>query len=276
MIDNSWYGIHGDRVVKFTKISGTGEPQDQQAQVNVEFFSYPETKFWERSFFRLDDDIDEIITSLSHDRLVSDLFRAYPGLRLIRQDPIQCIFSFICASNTNISMIRRMLLNICRKFGSSVTVDRREFFTFPDVKTISRATVNELRCCGLGYRAKAIKLAAEMIASGVADVELLRQQSYVEAKSVLLKMYGIGNKIADCILLFSLEKLDAFPIDVWITRTLFDHYPSLCKGFVKSKKISPKQYQLLSENSRKHFGRYAGYAQQYLYYHARDSAGREW
>jgi N-glycosylase/DNA lyase len=261
---NSWYGIYGDRVIKFTQSDGY-----------VEFCSFPEDKSCDQKIFRLDDDIKKIFEEISHDPLVCRLTTAYPGLRLIRQDPHQCLFSFVCATNTNIPMIRRMLYNMARKFGRRIKVDGMGFFTFPSAADINRATVDELRACGLGYRTKAIKAVADTITSGRLDFDSLKKASYYESRKELLQVYGIGNKIADCVLLFSLEKLDAFPIDVWIARALANHYSWLHKSKF-SDKIAPHQYEQLSEVARKYFGKYAGYAQQYLYYYMRQAAGKKW
>lgn len=261
---NSWYGIHGDRVIKFTQSDGY-----------VEFCSFPEDKSCDQKIFRLDDDIKKIFEEISHDPLVCRLTKAYPGLRLIRQDPHQCLFSFVCATNTNIPMIRRMLYNMTRKFGRLTKVDGMGFFTFPSAADINRATVDELRGCGLGYRTKAIKAVADAITGGRLDFDSLKKASYYESRKELLQVYGIGNKIADCALLFSLEKLDAFPIDVWIARALASHYSWLHKSKF-SDKIAPHQYEQLSEIARKYFGKYAGYAQQYLYYYMRQAAGKKW
>ncbi len=262
--ENSWYGIHGDQVIKFT-----------QSDKGIEFLSFPDDKSCDQKIFRLDDDIKKIFEEISHDPLIYRLVRLYPGLRLIRQKPHQCLFSFVCASNTNIPMIRRMLYNMTRKFGKRTKVDGIDFFTFPSAADINKASVDELRACGLGYRTKAIKAAAYSIASGRLDFDLLKKVSYYESKKELLQVYGIGNKTADCVLLFSLEKLDAFPIDVWIARALASHYSWLHKGKFHDK-IAPHQYEQLSDGARSYFGRYAGYAQQYLYYHIRHLAGKKW
>jgi len=150
-----------------------------------------------------------------------------------------------------------------------------EFFTFPSAADINRAGIDKLWACGLGYRAKAIKAAAAAIDTGQLDFDMLKSATYEEAKKELLQVYGVGNKIADCVLLFSLEKLDAFPIDVWIARALAGHYKWLHeKKF--GDKITPRQYEQLSGSAREYFGRYAGYAQQYLYYHMRQAAGKKW
>jgi N-glycosylase/DNA lyase len=259
-----WYGIHGERVIRFI-----------QKDVSAEFASFPEDRSCDQRMFRLGDDIRSIFGEISRDPLVSRLVKAHPGLRLMRQEPHQCLFSFVCASNTNIPMIRRMLYNLTRRFGRPVKVDGIEFFTFPSAADIDKAGIGELRACGLGYRAKAIKAAARAIAGGQLDLDALKSASYEEAKKELVKVYGVGNKIADCVLLFSLEKLDSFPIDVWIARALAGHYRWLHeKKF--GDKITPHQYELLSLSARDYFGRYAGYAQQYLYYHMRHAAGKKW
>jgi N-glycosylase/DNA lyase len=285
-IDNAWYGIYGEHILKFSTYAA--DPLQQNKNINnndrfIEFYSFPAMKGWEQHVFRLDDDIKYILSSFSKDTLVSEAIRRYPGLRLMRQDPYQCMFSFLCASNTNILMIRRMLNSLSRKFGRKIVVDGKEFFTFPTATDLNRATIADLCSCGLGYRSKAVKLLAESISHGNLDVKYLIQASYDDAKTELLKVYGIGNKIADCILLFSLEKLEAFPIDVWITRALSHHYNWLLSYYKKekensnrNKKINYDQYITFSETIRKYFGKYSGYAQQYLFYHMRQNAGKKW
>jgi N-glycosylase/DNA lyase len=282
--DNSWYGVYGNHILKFsTTIINNGDSSNNNN--NIEFFSFPEFKEWEKQVFRLDDDIEKIIAGFSNDVVVSEAIRRYPGLRLMRQEPHQCMFSFVCASNTNILMIRRMLKNLSRKFGVKVIIDGKEFFTFPTADSLNKANINELLSCGIGYRAKAIKAVAEGIASGKLDIKELTHASYNDAKEQLLKIYGIGNKIADCILLFSLEKLESFPIDVWIARALSSYYDWV---FIENKnrqkkekkkiddKITFGQYNVLSEAIRNYFGKYSGYAQQYLFYYMRQNAEKKW
>ncbi len=264
MIGGSWYGIHGSHVVRISPVDG-----------GHEFLSFPDLDSCERAIFRLDDDIDRIISEISRDKLMSTLVRQYAGLRLMRQDPEQCIFSFACASNTNIPMIRMMLRNLSRKFGNRVIVDGREFFTFPTAKKIHEATAANIRTCGLGYRVKAVKAVAKSIVDGNLDLDAVRKAQYEDAKKELLRVYGIGNKIADCVMLFSLEKLEAFPIDVWIARSLAKHYKFLSDSKF-GEKLSPLQYVTLSDVMRSYFGQYAGYAQQYLFYHMRQQAHRKW
>jgi N-glycosylase/DNA lyase len=286
-IDNSWYGIYGDHVLKFSILE-----QDKNATDgigNIQFFSFPEFDKWERHVFRLDDDITTILSTLPRDVIVSKAMKMYRGLRVMRQEPEQCMISFACASNTNISMIRRMLGNVCRKFGKRVSVDGREFFTFPTANRLNKVANNELLSCGVGYRVKAIRAVVENIVSNNIDLKNLKRAKYDASKEQLMKVYGIGNKIADCILLFSLEKTEAFPIDIWITRAICLYYQSLLTRNRDQRKNRERQmpkmdeklvyrykYEILSEVMRRYFGEYAGYAQQYLYYYMRNKAARKW
>jgi N-glycosylase/DNA lyase len=284
--DNSWYGVYGDHILKFSILGQ--DKQGTNEYDNIQFFSFPEFKNWERHVFRLDDDIKNILSGFCNDLILSKAITMYPGLRVMRQDPQQCMISFACASNTNIGMIRRMLSNICRKFGNPVSIDGKEFFTFPNADRLNKVTTNELLSCGVGYRVKTIKAVADTIASNNIDIDYLKRAKYNASKEELLKIYGIGNKISDCILLFSLEKLEAFPIDVWITRALSLYYPWLLHKNKKEndnkertlktdeKLLYRYKYESLSEAIRRYFGKYAGYAQQYLFYYIRQKAARKW
>ncbi|MGH9991348.1 MAG: DNA-3-methyladenine glycosylase family protein [Nitrososphaera sp.] len=261
---DSWYGIYGRHVVKISETEGIRK-----------FTSIPELDSCENRIFRLDDDVKTIYSELKRDPLVRRLLSTYPGLRLMRQEPEQCLFSFVCASNTNISMIRRMLFNLTRRFGDRVMLDGLEFFSFPSADEISKAQTNDLLQCGLGYRAKAIKAVADSIVNGTLDLGMLTKKGYHDAKRQLTQIYGVGNKIADCVLLFSLDKLEAFPVDVWIARALSKNYPWLFDSKVRDK-LTSRQYGVITDRIRQYFGRYAGYAQQYLYYHMRQQAGASW
>ena len=267
---NSWYGTYANYILKFSITKD-----------EVEFCSTPKFDNWEYFIFRLDDDIRNIFSNFSNDIILLKLLKRYTGLRLIRQDPHQCMISFACSSNTNISMIRRMLKNLSMKFGIKTRIDNKIFFTFPTMKNLYKASINELCSCSVGYRAKTIKSIAEKIVTGSLTIDELYQCKYDDARKTLTSIYGIGNKIADCILLFSLEKTEAFPIDVWMGRAIFMYYKRLIHNrkvtFMNgNKNLSDDQYSVLSEIMRNHFGKYGGYAQQYLFYHVRNMKKRKW
>lgn len=287
--DNSWYGIYGDHVLKLfvsgSQVPSRGSKSDGVTNnLEMNFSAYPQFESWERQVFRLNDNLSDIFSSFSDDVLVSESINKYPGLRLMRQEPFQCMVSFACASNTNIPRIRRMLKNLCQNFGNRVIVDGSEFFTFPSVQRLNTASQHDLLRCGLGYRTNAVKAIAESVVNGNLDSRDLLRLNYEEAKDELLKVYGIGNKIADCILLFSLEKLDSFPIDVWMARVLYQNYGWLFNKNQSSRvhdekahqKITAREYRTVSKKAREYFGKYSGYAQQYLYYNIRQIAGKKW
>jgi N-glycosylase/DNA lyase len=276
--EKSWYGVYNDHILKFSYKNTNSE---NNISYHFRFDSSPKFDHWEHFVFRLDDDIHHVSHQFARDKLVSYLFRKYRGLRLMRQDPYQCMITFACSSNTNIAMIRRMLRNLSRKFGLEIEMDGRKFFTFPTLKNLSNASINEICSCGIGYRARTIKSIVEKIIRGSLNIESLTQSKYDEAKEKLLNVYGIGNKIADCILLFSLEKTEAFPIDIWVARSIYHYYRTLIdeqnlKLNLKSAKLGINQYVVLSSLMRRYFGKYAGYAQQYLYYLMRQEAKKEW
>ena len=256
-LNGYWYGIHGNNVVKVSISNNT-----------LEFSSYPEHINCER-IFRLDDDLNTITRAISKDGIMREAVSMLKGLRLMRQEPYQCLLSFICATNTSIAMIRRMLTNLSARFGRKVEYDGFKFYLFPEPKRLADASINDLCKCSVGYRARFIKQAARIINSKSVDFEKLKGASYEDAKEELMDVLGIGQKVADCILLFSLEKLDAFPIDIWVARAIINYYSNLFDIRFEDK-ISPKTYRLLSTRMREYFGSYAGYAQQYLYCYARN------
>ena len=261
---NSWYGVQGNHVLKVSR--------NEDNLPELASYPYDFGSAWSR-LFRLDDNFEQIVSSISFDSFVKQLCESYPGLRLLRQDPYQSIVSFLCASNTNIQMIRLMLSRLCKKLGTAVSVDGMTFYTFPPVEKLAGCSIDDLRSCGLGFRAKAVSMAASSITDGQIDFDFLRKATYLEARESLKEIYGIGNKIADCILLFAFDKLESFPIDVWISRVLQSHFDWV---ELSRDHLTSKQYESLSESARAHFGQFAGYAQQYLYYYVRESAGRKW
>ena len=252
-----WYGINGQDVLK---INNSGK-----------ITSYSNKKY---DFFRNGDNMEEIIKSISKDRTTKIAVKKYLGLRLARQDPFQCFISFIVSSNSNIQKIKSSLEKISVKFGKKIQFDNKEFHMFPEPKKIANATVQEIQNCGVGYRAKFIIDAAKMVESNQIDFDHLKKANYQDAKEMLLTVPGIGNKVADCILLFSLDKLEAFPLDRWMIRILEKYY--LEKFELETKSITEKQYNTLHEKIVKHFGPYAGYAQQFLFKMERENYQKKW
>ena len=227
------------------------------------------------NFLRADDNLEKILSNISKDAIVKSAVKQSPGLRLIRQDPFQCYISFICSSNSSIQNIRSMLENLCKKFGAKQEFKGYTVNTFPKVDTLASATMKDLIDCKLGFRAKYVKAAAQAANSGKIDFEWLRKTDYHTTLESLKKILGIGNKVADCIALFSLDKMEAFPIDRWTQRILLKYYKKFFDD-VTEKPMTEKKYEKLHEEIVKHFGPYAGYSQQFLFKMERDLNKKNW
>ena len=228
----------------------------------------------ELEFFRYDDNFKKIIKNITQDKIVKKAVKLCPGLRITRQDPFQCCISFIISANSNIPKIRMGLQKLCRKFGTKVMFQKKEFFLFPRPKMLAKATLQDLQECKLGYRSKYVLDTSSIIASGEIDFDKLKKADYQEAKELLLKLPGIGDKVADCIMLFSLEKLEAFPLDTWLVKILQKYYSDdFC---VDKKTISKNKYENMHRSVLEHFGKYAGYSQQFLYKMERDLNKKKW
>ena len=254
---SDWYGIDGQDVLKINK--------------NGVIKSIRNLK---TDFFRKNDNMQEIIKSISKDKTVKKAVKEYEGLRLFRQDPFQCVISFIISSNSNIQKIKNSLEKITKKFGKKVKIQNKEFFLFPEPEKIAKATIDEIKSCGVGYRAPFIKEAAKMVILKKIDFEYLKKCDYYEAKKNICLVPGIGNKVADCIMLFSLNKLESFPLDTWMIKILEKYYSKEFK--IETKTITQKQYELLHEKIVNYFGPYCGYAQQYLFKMEREKNDKKW
>ncbi len=255
--EDYWYGVNGQDVLR---INDMGEITSHQ---NIRI-----------DFFRKRDNIEKIIKSISKDKTTRNAVKQYVGLRILEQDPFQCLISFIVSSNSNIQKIKNSLENLSKKFGIKVRFENQKFFLFPKPEKLARASITEIENCGVGYRARFIKEAATKTMLKKIDFEYLKKANYQEAKNELCLISGIGNKVADCILLFSLNKLESFPLDRWMIRILEKYYSN--KFQLETKTITEKQYEILHEKIVNYFGPYAGYAQQFLFKMERENYQKKW
>ncbi len=237
-----------------------------------------------RSYFRLDEDFQPVVASILRDEVMTQAVQRFYGMRLIRQEFWECLASFVLATNANIPRIRKMVSSVCSLFGSVVELEGVRHFRFPRAETLADASVAELRAAGLGYRAPFLKQVAEAVAQHRVDPAGLSLMDYATAHRKLSRilsgeklLMGVGPKVADCVLLYSCGKDEAFPIDVWISRAIAKSYPNLLDPGLRKRltedegfKLGGRDYARLSESARSYFGRYAGYAQQYMYMMARD------
>src|SRR6266496_5410426 len=211
-------------------------------------------------YFALDHPLAEICASFPNDPIMFAARNFCRGLRIIRQPKWECLATFICSSMKQVAHIRQISAALRNRFGGRCHVNGHVVHTFPSAQRIARASERQLRECALCYRAKSLRATAQFVSSGECNLEAWSALPDGELRKHLCALPGVGAKIANCVMLFAYERLHAFPIDVWIERVLRQRY------FPRQKKITA---QRLREFSETYFGEHAGYAQQYLFHHAR-------
>lgn len=179
------------------------------------------------------------------------------GLRIIQDEFFPCLISYLCSPQMRIPRIKQMHNDIAEKYGEEREINGIKMLKFPEPEQLRKASEEELRDLGVGYRAKYIAKTAQQFEE--LDENEIRDMSYQEAKEELKKLHGVGEKVADCVLLFSLGFHEAYPIDTWAQKSIKQHYPEL----------HSEDYKETSENMRERFGEYAGYAQEYIFHAAR-------
>ncbi len=260
-IGSWWYGISGENVFKI-----------RQCGAELEFEGVDD-EFVTR-YFGLNDDLEEISRCISKDDYIREALRRFEGLRIVRQEPWECLISFICATYKSIAAIELMLRKLSVRFGQKKVFDGLDFYTFPTVDALACASERGLLECGLGYRAKYVQETARKIHENEIKLETLKTLPYLDARKRLVEFPGVGLKVADCVLLFSLEKTEAFPVDVWVKRAILNHYAKqlpegLAQKLSTHDSLSNGEYGKLGDFGRGYFGKYAGYAQEYLYHYER-------
>ena len=237
---------------------------------------------WLRDYLQTDVDLDAVLGTFPDDAPMRDAVAACRGLRLLRQEPWECLASFILSSTKQIVQIRQIVASLCERFGEPLNpcsvepVARRHsgtlshrmqvgwgegsaFFSFPTPQRLAAATEADLRACKMGFRAPHLLEAARRIAEGQFNLQRIRQLSQAEAHAELTTLRGVGGKIADCVLLFAYGFDGAFPVDVWVERALRELY-------FPRRRVSDRR---LRQFAATHFGPHAGYAQQYLFHYRR-------
>ncbi len=260
---DSWTGIIGRHRVRLTQTrqgihAATGMPvADWQ---------------WLRDYLQIEVDLDAVLSTFPDDEPTRNAIAACRGLRVLRQDPWECLASFILSSTKQIVQIRQIIVLLCERFGEPINrcgvepaarpdsaTGRALQFAFPSPEIIARLTEAELRACKMGFRAPNLLAAARQIAEGKFDLEQPRRLPLAEARADLIRLRGVGGKIADCVLLFAYGFDSAFPVDVWVERALRQLY------FPRRRVTADR----LRHFAATHFGPHAGYAQQYLFHYMR-------
>jgi N-glycosylase/DNA lyase len=216
---------------------------------------------WLTHYLQCGIDLSSILQTFPDDEPMRASTQACRGLRLLRQDPWECLASFILSSTKQIVQIQQIVALLCRHFGEAIPVlpPHEPTFAFPSPERIARASEAELRACKMGFRAPYLLQTARTIVSGKLDLEKLRHVPVELARGELMQLHGVGRKIADCVLLFAYDFPTAFPVDVWVMKALRQLY-------FPRRRPTAKRLQRFSET---HFGPNAGYAQQYLFHYMR-------
>jgi N-glycosylase/DNA lyase len=210
---------------------------------------------------RLEDDLPAIFAEMPDDDLLASATDAYRGLRIVDDPFFPCLISFICSAQMRVGRIHGMQTALAREFGAEVEFDGEIYHAYPTPDRLASATEEELRGLGLGYRAPYVRRSAELVASGEATADDVRGLDYEAAREAAQAFVGVGDKVADCVLLFSLGYLEAVPLDTWIQTAIADYYPGCDRG----------SYAETSRAIREQFGgEHAGYAQTYVFHYLRN------
>lgn len=211
-------------------------------------------------YFDLDRDYGEIIDELSEDPILKKATEFGKGIRILNQDEWEMLISFIISANNRIPMIKKAIRLLSENYGEFIEEYRGvKYYTFPTADTLRGLTVEDLEGCKLGFRAKYVISAAEIVANKEINIYTLKNIDTEMARKELMLFSGVGPKVSDCIMLFSMGKHDAFPIDIWVKRVM--------EHFYLDEDTKLKDIQIYANEK---FGRYAGFAQQYLFYYARE------
>jgi N-glycosylase/DNA lyase len=255
--DGSWTGVIGRRQVRL-----------RAAGFSIGAWSAaPETDWsWLRHYLQLEVDLGAVLSTFPDDEPMRAARAHCRGLRLLRQEPWECLASFILSSTKQIVQIQQIVALLCERFGDPIpaVAGTAPAYAFPGPERLARASEGELRACKLGFRAPYLLATAREVASGRADLDAPGRRPLEEARHELMRLPGVGRKIADCVLLFAYGFPDAFPVDVWVMKALQQLY------FRRRRATAAR----LRDFSRTHFGPNAGCAQQYLFHYMRTRAGR--
>ena len=215
--DGSYTGVIKDAVLNVNQIDNTiifkGISEKDLKDIVIEYFD-------------LNHNYEELKEKLSKiDDFMKESIEFGEGIRILNQDLWECIISFIISANNNIPRIKKIIDAISKKYGKKVVWNNKEFYLFPTVEELSKATVEELRSLGTGFRDKRIYDTTQKIYNKEINLEEIKNmQDSKEIEEELLKLDGVGPKVANCIMLFSLKRYDVFPIDVWVRREMNDLY----------------------------------------------------
>lgn len=250
-------GLHGGSSWYHTVVDGE-VIRARQLDGRLEWKSTTDAAPLLHHLLRLGDDLDAIIEATPDDPLIQTAYDTYRGMRIVEDPFFGCLVSFICSPQMRVERIFRMQSSLRRAYGEPVEFQGRTYRSFPTPDRLAAATEAELRDLQLGYRAPYVVETARMIADGELTQAALPDE-YEPTRKALTGYSGVGEKVADCVCLFSLGHLEAVPLDTWIRSAIAEYYPECARG----------SYTETSRAIRERFGPFAGYAQTYVFHHLR-------
>lgn len=243
--------------VAFGKVINVKKEKDTVTFSNTNKKDFDDIWF---DYFNLDRDYGELKQILSKDDILKKSIGFGKGIRILRQDEWEILISFIISANNRIPMIKRAIDILSERYGSYIGEYRgKKYYSFPKPEDLYRLSIEAVEDCKTGFRAKYIVNAATVVATKQMDIYAIKNLPTEDARRELMTFAGIGPKVSDCIMLFSMDKYDAFPIDIWVKRVM--------EHFYLDEDTSLKDIQKFAQEK---FGIYAGFAQQYLFYYARE------
>lgn len=250
----TYVGVIKDRVIKIT------EENDKLYVLSSNMDKLEEVI---NNYFDLDTNYQEIERQISNiDKNVKTAVKNSTGIRILSQDFFEMVILYIISANNNIPRISKSINEICKRYGKEIIFENNKYYLFPNLEDLLNVTEEEFKSCGVGFRARYLKNTIKNIYENKIDFEYMMKLDTITAKQELMKMQGIGPKVADCILLFSLSRKEVFPIDVWVERVMSKIYFKDLKG-----KVSKKYIINYSNNN---FKEYAGIVQQHLFFNIRE------
>lgn len=249
--DGSYTGVVKNKVINVLQQKNTVEFNN----INTDDFDII------KNYFDFDTDYETIKNTLNTDEIMAEAIKFGEGIRILNQEEWETMISFMISANNRIPMIKKVIENLSISFGDYIGNYRgKEYFSFPTAERLSAAPVERILECKTGFRAPRIKAAATRFLTEKDKIYNIKNMSYDEGLAYLKTYKGIGDKVANCILLFSMKHFDTFPVDVWVRRVMQTLYVS--------KETKDADIRKFAENK---FGKYSGFAQQYLFYYAREN-----
>ncbi|WP_319586230.1 DNA glycosylase [uncultured Desulfobulbus sp.] len=252
-----WVGVIGNKVIRIWR---------DGPDIAYQVFPDGDGESMLYDYFRLDVKLADLYQNfIDADPRMEPIINRFKGLRLLRQEPVETLLSYICSAANSVPRISNAVEIISSMYGNLIAViDDKEYYSFPTIESILWMDVaHTAKLCGLGFRCRKLHAVAEQLSQKPCGwLNSLRDASYDEARLELLKINGVGMKIADCVMLFSLDKDQSFPVDTHIRKVAVNHYmPEF-----KQKTLTPAVYDQIISYFQNKFGRYAGWAQEYIFY----------